>query len=48
MQAQRHLVADAGHELRTPMASLRANIQVLEEADRLPAEEQARCGATSR
>jgi two-component system, OmpR family, sensor histidine kinase MprB len=40
LQAQRHLVADASHELRTPMASLRANIQVLEDADRLPAEEQ--------
>ena len=24
--AQRHLVADAGHELRTPIASIRANI----------------------
>ena len=34
--AQRQLVADAGHELRTPITSLRANIQVLEEADRLP------------
>jgi two-component system, OmpR family, sensor histidine kinase MprB len=41
LQAQRHLVADASHELRTPMASLRANIQVLEDADRLPPEEQA-------
>jgi two-component system sensor histidine kinase MprB len=39
--AQRHLVADAGHELRTPIASLRANIQVLEDADRLPPEELA-------
>jgi two-component system, OmpR family, sensor histidine kinase MprB len=38
--AQRHLIADAGHELRTPIASLRANIQVLGEADRLPAHEQ--------
>jgi two-component system sensor histidine kinase MprB len=38
--AQRHLIADASHELRTPIASLRANIQVLSEADRLPAEEQ--------
>ena len=28
-EAQRHLVADASHELRTPIASLRANIQVL-------------------
>ncbi len=34
--AQRHLVADAGHELRTPISSIRANIQLLEEADRLP------------
>jgi two-component system, OmpR family, sensor histidine kinase MprB len=39
-QAQRRLVADAGHELRTPIASLRANIQVLGEAQRLPAAEQ--------
>jgi two-component system sensor histidine kinase MprB len=39
VEAQRHLVADAGHELRTPMASLRANIQILEDAERLPAEE---------
>jgi two-component system, OmpR family, sensor histidine kinase MprB len=38
--AQRQLVADAGHELRTPIASLRANIQVLGEAERLPAAEQ--------
>jgi two-component system sensor histidine kinase MprB len=41
VEAQRHLVADAGHELRTPIASLRANIQVLEDADRLPPEELA-------
>ncbi|MEA2496021.1 MAG: two-component system, OmpR family, sensor histidine kinase MprB, partial [Thermoleophilaceae bacterium] len=41
VEAQRHLVADAGHELRTPIASLRANIQVLEDADRLPAAELA-------
>jgi two-component system sensor histidine kinase MprB len=40
VQAQRRLVADAGHELRTPIASLRANIQVLGEAQRLPASEQ--------
>ncbi len=37
--AQRHLIADAGHELRTPIASLRANIQVLQEAERLPPHE---------
>ncbi len=36
VEAQRQLVADAGHELRTPIASLRANIQVLGEAERLP------------
>jgi two-component system sensor histidine kinase MprB len=35
VEAQRQLVADASHELRTPIASLRANIQVLEDADRL-------------
>ncbi len=38
--AQRNLVADASHELRTPIASLRANIQVLAEADRLPPTDQ--------
>jgi two-component system sensor histidine kinase MprB len=41
VEAQRHLVADASHELRTPIASLRANIQVLDEADRLSPEELA-------
>jgi two-component system sensor histidine kinase MprB len=40
VEAQRHLVADASHELRTPIASLRANIQVLEDADRLPPKER--------
>jgi two-component system sensor histidine kinase MprB len=35
VQAQRHLVADASHELRTPIASLRANIQTLQQADHL-------------
>ncbi|HTW41617.1 MAG TPA: HAMP domain-containing sensor histidine kinase [Solirubrobacteraceae bacterium] len=40
VQAQRHLIADASHELRTPISSLRANIQVLGEAERLPPEEQ--------
>ena len=39
--AQRHLIADASHELRTPISSLRANIQILGEAERLPAEDQA-------
>jgi two-component system sensor histidine kinase MprB len=36
VEAQRGLVADASHELRTPIASLRANIQTLEDAERLP------------
>jgi two-component system, OmpR family, sensor histidine kinase MprB len=38
--AQRHLIADAGHELRTPIASLRANIQVLQDAARLTPEDR--------
>jgi two-component system sensor histidine kinase MprB len=41
VEAQRHLVADASHELRTPISSLRANIQILDDADRLPPEDQA-------
>jgi two-component system, OmpR family, sensor histidine kinase MprB len=41
VEAQRHLVADASHELRTPIASLRANIQTMQEADRLPEHERA-------
>jgi two-component system sensor histidine kinase MprB len=41
VEAQRQLVADASHELRTPIASLRANIQTLEQADRLPPHERA-------
>jgi two-component system sensor histidine kinase MprB len=40
VQAQRSLVADASHELRTPIASLRANIQMLKDADRLPERER--------
>jgi two-component system, OmpR family, sensor histidine kinase MprB len=39
-ESQRHLVADASHELRTPIASLRANIQMLGDAERLPPEER--------
>ena len=40
IQAQRHLIADASHELRTPMAALRSNIQIFLEAHRLPVEER--------
>jgi two-component system, OmpR family, sensor histidine kinase MprB len=40
VQAQRQLIADASHELRTPISSLRANIQILGEAQRLAPEEQ--------
>jgi len=39
--AQRQLIADASHELRTPITSLRANIQTLGEAERLPPQELA-------
>ncbi len=38
--AQRNLVADASHELRTPIAALRSNIQIFLEADRLPAQDR--------
>jgi two-component system, OmpR family, sensor histidine kinase MprB len=41
IQAQRHLVADASHELRTPIASLRSNIQIFLDSERLPPGERA-------
>ncbi len=41
VESQRNLLADASHELRTPIASLRANIQVLADAERLPPADQA-------
>jgi two-component system sensor histidine kinase MprB len=40
VQAQRHLVADASHELRTPIAALRSNIQIFLDSGRLPAAER--------
>ncbi len=41
VDAQRNLVADASHELRTPIASLRANLQLLREENRLPEADRA-------
>jgi two-component system sensor histidine kinase MprB len=40
VEAQRHLVADASHELRTPMAALRSNIQIFLEAEHLAVAER--------
>jgi two-component system sensor histidine kinase MprB len=42
VEAQRQLVADASHELRTPVTSLRTNIEVLLESDHLQAEDRRR------
>jgi two-component system, OmpR family, sensor histidine kinase MprB len=36
VSAQRQLVADASHELRTPIATIRANLQLMRDEDRLP------------
>jgi two-component system, OmpR family, sensor histidine kinase MprB len=36
VRAQRQLVADASHELRTPIASIRANLQLMRDEHRLP------------
>jgi two-component system sensor histidine kinase MprB len=41
IDAQRQLIADASHELRTPIASLRSDIQIFLEAERLPPPERA-------
>jgi len=40
LDAQRHLIADASHELRTPIASLRSDIQIFLDAGRLPVAER--------
>jgi two-component system sensor histidine kinase MprB len=42
VHAQRQLVADASHELRTPVTALRTNIEVLLAADELPDEDRRR------
>lgn len=41
VQAQRNLVADASHELRTPIATIRANFQLMADEQQLPPEERA-------
>lgn len=41
VQSQRNLVADASHELRTPISSLRANLQLLRDEALLSAEDRA-------
>jgi two-component system sensor histidine kinase MprB len=40
LNAQRQLVTDASHELRTPLASLRTNVEVLNDLDRLTPEQR--------
>jgi two-component system, OmpR family, sensor histidine kinase MprB len=42
VESQRQLVADASHELRTPIASLRTNIQVLARSNGMAADERER------
>jgi two-component system sensor histidine kinase MprB len=41
VQAQRNLVADASHELRTPIATIRANLQLMADEQQLPPEDRA-------
>ena len=42
VHAQRQLVADASHELRTPVTSLRTNIEILQQAEDMDGGERAR------
>jgi len=42
VHAQRQLVADASHELRTPVTSLRTNIEILQRGDDLGPDEHGR------
>jgi len=41
VQAQRNLVADASHELRTPIATIRANLQLMRDEQLLSPEDRA-------
>ena len=41
VESQRNLVADASHELRTPIASIRANLQLLRDESLLSPEDRA-------
>ena len=41
VQAQRNLVADASHELRTPIATIRANLQLMRDEELLSPEDRA-------
>ena len=42
LRSQKQLVADASHELRTPVTSIRTNIEVLQRGDGLEPDERAR------
>ena len=42
VHAQRQLVADASHELRTPVTSLRTNIEILQQAEDMDSGERPR------
>jgi two-component system sensor histidine kinase MprB len=42
VHAQRQLVADASHELRTPVTSLRTNIEILQQAENMDALDRRR------
>jgi two-component system, OmpR family, sensor histidine kinase MprB len=41
VEAQRNLVADASHELRTPIATIRANVQLMRDEDLLSTEDRS-------